>query len=61
MGNLGFVEFGLILILWALPIAVAVWLVRMVSDIARAQRTIADSLRRLEDRLSSGSGDTQTR
>lgn len=53
MGNLGFTELGFVLILWAIAIAIAIWFVRTLNGIAQAQRDIADSLRRLEHRLSS--------
>lgn len=54
MGNIGYTELVFVLILWGLPIALAVWFVRVLNGIARAQRDMADSLRRLEDRLGQG-------
>ena len=51
MSNIGYTELVFILILWGLPIALAVWFVRTLNGIARAQRDIGDCLRRLEKRL----------
>ncbi|HEX2191314.1 MAG TPA: hypothetical protein VHG51_20555 [Longimicrobiaceae bacterium] len=36
---------------WAVPIALAVWFVRTMNDVRRTQREIADRLARIEHRV----------
>ncbi len=51
MGNIGLSELVLLMVLWVIPIALAIWVVRSLHRIARTQRDMADSIRRIEHRL----------
>jgi uncharacterized protein YoxC len=47
-GSIGFMEMVLVLLAWALPLALLIWFVRTLSAMAGSLRDIAERLRALE-------------
>jgi len=48
MPNIGWVEGVSIVFIWAIPVLLALWIIRVVSRIANTQRQIVERLGRIE-------------